>query len=266
MLKIASLGSGSSGNATLICDGDTRILLDCGFGLKETQRRLEILGLKGEDITAIVVTHEHSDHMKGVAYLSRKYAMPVFMTEGTFRSKDLSGLQNLHFIHDYEAFNIGAIRVKPIAVPHDAREPAQFVFECNGLKLGVLTDLGMVTTHVREHYQGCDGLLVEANHDLNMLANGPYPASLRNRVSSNWGHLNNEQVLAFLNQLDLEQLQFLVVGHISQKNNSVDKVTQVLAPISSKCQRIVLASQDEGFGWLELQQDKIAVKNYAVER
>ncbi len=110
----------------------------------------------------------------------------------------------------------------------------------------------MVTPHILDHYRNCDGLLVEANHDLEMLAKGPYPPSLQRRVASNWGHLNNDQVVQFLEHLEVTNLQFLVVGHISQKNNSVEKVTQVMAPFSLHCQQLILASQDEGFGWLGL--------------
>jgi len=211
------------------------------------------LGLMPSDLTAIVVTHEHSDHVKGVAPLARKYAIPVYMTEGTFASRDFGRLPTLHTICHYENFYVADIKILPIVVPHDAREPAQFVFECDrGLRLGILTDLGSITPHVVESYLACDGLLVEANHDLRMLAEGPYPPSLKSRVGSAWGHLNNVQTAGFLQQLDLNRLQEIVVGHISQKNNSLERVRDELAEVIEKARSVRFACQDKGFDWLHL--------------
>lgn len=254
-MKFASLGSGSSGNATVVTSGEVVLLVDCGFGMRETERRLEKIGLCASDITAILVTHEHSDHIKGVGPLSRKHAIPVYMTRGTHKARDYGVLNQLHLIENYQPFRVEHISVTPVAVPHDAREPAQYILstESHGA-LGVLTDLGYVTPHVVEAYSVCNALLVEANHDLDMLASGPYPFSLRQRVSSNWGHLNNRQTKHLLEQLPLENVQHLVVGHISLKNNTVELAAKSINNIlpEALAGNVKYACQDEGFDWLEL--------------
>jgi len=255
-VRFASLGSGSSGNASLVASEEAVLLVDCGFGIRDTVRRLERLDISPEDITAILVTHEHGDHFKGVAPLARKFNLPVYLTPGTLLAREVGKIPQTHFIRNYAPFTIADIQVEPVAVPHDAREPAQFVFKCQGLKLGVLTDLGSVTPHVVAAYNGCHGLLVEANHDLDMLWNGPYPPSLKSRVASDWGHLNNVQTAELLELLHFNGLQQLVVGHISKKNNSVEAVKTSLA---RHCQlsnpdSAIYACQDEGFSWLELLQ------------
>lgn len=252
-MKFASLGSGSSGNATVIQNQASLVLLDCGFGIKEAVKRMQRLAVSPEQLSAIVVTHEHTDHAKGVAPLARKYNIPVYMTEGTFASRDFGKIPQLNIIRNYQDFRIGELRVIPVVVPHDAREPAQFVFEnALGLRLGVLTDLGSITPHVLEAYDGCQGLLVEANHDLDMLAKGPYPPSLKSRVSSHWGHLNNGQTADFLSNYDLESVQEIVVGHISQKNNSVERVKLELNEVIRRAKSIHFACQEQGFSWLQL--------------
>ena len=251
-MEFASLGSGSSGNCTLVRACDSVVMVDCGFTLKETERRLALLEVTPDEISAVLVTHEHSDHLKGVPPFSRKYATPVYMTEGTFHSRDHGKLPSLNLIRDYQPFTLGQLSILPVAVPHDAREPAQFIFEQEGRSLGILTDLGHVTSHIVEQYSACHGLLVEANHDLNMLANGPYPLSLQKRVSSDWGHLNNGQTCEFIQSLGVENLQKLVIGHISQKNNSVDLVKDIMAPITHLVDDVFYATQEDGFGWLKL--------------
>lgn len=267
-MKFASLGSGSSGNATLIQNGDTLIMLDCGFAIKEVERRIAKLGCSADQINAILVTHEHTDHAKGVAPLARKYKIPVYMTEGTWACKDYGKLPELNVIRNYQSFQIDDILIEPIVVPHDAREPAQFVLSnAQGVRLGVLTDLGSVTPHIEKAYQNCDGLLVEANHDLEMLANGPYPPSLKSRVASHWGHLNNLQTAQLLEHFPIESLQHIVVGHISQKNNSLDCVKSALEEIIPRAKSIHFACQDEGFDWLALYpaQENALQKAEAVE-
>ncbi|MFL0809827.1 MAG: MBL fold metallo-hydrolase [Agarilytica sp.] len=252
-MRFASLGSGSSGNATLVQDSDTLLLVDCGFTAKETELRMQRLDVSASQLNAIVVTHEHSDHIKGVGVLARKHKVPVYMTEGTFASKDFGVLPSINIIKNYQSFEVGSISVEPIVVPHDAREPAQYVF-CNqeGVQLGVLTDLGSLTPHIIESFQGCDGLLVEANHDIEMLAAGPYPPSLKSRVASPWGHLNNCQTADFLAKCNLERLQEIVVGHISQKNNSLESVKNELDQVIALANSIHFACQDRGFDWLQL--------------
>ncbi|WP_339899381.1 MBL fold metallo-hydrolase [uncultured Gilvimarinus sp.] len=251
-MRVASLGSGSRGNATLVEWSDGALLIDCGFSVKETSARLQRLGKSGTDLSAIIVTHEHTDHIKGVAALARRFNLPVYMTPGTYHSRDLGTLPKLHLIEAYQSFALGALMVEPVAVPHDAREPAQFIFSCGGLRLGVLTDLGTVSPHVEDRYQDCDALVLEANHDPMMLAGGPYPPSLKNRVGGPWGHLSNQQAAGFLARIDRSRLQYLVIAHISQKNNSVERARETLLPVTADIPEVIYACQDEGFGWLSL--------------
>lgn len=250
-MRFASLGSGSKGNATVVCNGRTRILVDCGFSLRELETRIARLGITVADLNGVLVTHEHSDHMRGVGPTARKYGIPVYMTPGTYRSRNFGELPNLQLIQQYQPFELGDIQVQPVAVAHDAQEPSQYIFHCVGLKLGILTDLGSITTEVLTAYQGCDGLLIEANHDPVMLACGPYPQSLKARVAGRWGHLSNAQTASLLAQLDTSRLQQLVVGHISQQNNSLEHTSAALAGVISHID-IQYACQNQGFDWLQL--------------
>lgn len=253
-LRFASLGSGSRGNATLVEWAQGSLLIDCGFSVKEAELRLARLGKTAHDLTAILVTHEHSDHIKGVAALARRHNLPVYMTPGTYHSKDLGELPQLNLIHAYAPFELHGLQVNPVAVPHDAREPTQFVFEYAGLRLGILTDLGSITPHVEAAYQACDAMLLEANHDPFMLASGSYPPSLKQRVGGQWGHLSNQQAAGFLQRIDTQRLQHLVVAHISQKNNSVEVARAVLEPVTQAVKQVTYACQDQGFDWLAVVQ------------
>jgi phosphoribosyl 1,2-cyclic phosphodiesterase len=248
-MRYASLGSGSRGNGTLVEYGDQLLLVDCGFTVKETLLRIERLGVDPQSLSAILVTHEHGDHIKGVGPLARRLKVPVYMTPGTFHSRDLGKLPELHLIEGYRPFTLGDIHITPVAVPHDAREPAQYIFEANERRLGVLTDLGSISPHVEEAYGNCDALVLEANHDPHMLASGPYPPSLKQRVGGLWGHLSNQQAAGFLQRIDLERLQQLVVAHISQKNNCLDRTRETLAQVTEGIDQVVYACQDQGFDW-----------------
>jgi len=251
-LRFASLGSGSRGNATVVEWPNGSLLIDCGFSVKEAEQRLERLGRKAHDLSAILVTHEHADHIKGVAALSRRYDIPLYMTPGTYHSRDLGSLPKLNLIHAYAPFTLAGLQINPVAVPHDAREPAQFVFEYAGLRLGILTDLGSITPHVEASYQACDAMVLEANHDPVMLASGPYPPSLKQRVGGQWGHLSNQQAAGFLQRLDTNRMQHLVVAHISQQNNSLEAARVALAAVTRDIQQVTYACQNEGFGWLTI--------------
>lgn len=251
-MRFASLGSGSRGNATLIESGDTLILVDCGFSVRETERRLARLGVSAEHLDAVLVTHEHSDHCSGVGALSRKHRLPVYLTRGTQASGRCDGTSRTEFFHSDVTFDIGTITVAPIAVPHDAREPCQFVLESGGLRLGILTDLGSITPAVTAHYARCNGLLLECNHDEEMLRVGPYPPPLKRRVGGDWGHLNNRQSAALLEQVACDELQALAVAHISEKNNHQDCVIEALSPVFPDTDGLIWADQELGFDWLGL--------------
>lgn len=252
VFRFASLGSGSRGNSTLLEWGQGTLLVDCGFSVKEAQQRLERFEKAPEDLTAILVTHEHSDHIKGVAALARRYDLPVYMTPGTYHSRDLGELPDLRLIEAYAPFEVQGLRVNPVAVPHDAREPSQYVFEYSGLRLGILTDLGSITPHVEASYQDLDAMILEANHDPVMLASGSYPPSLKQRVGGQWGHLSNQQAAGFLQRLNCERLQHLVVAHISQQNNSLELAQATLGPVTAGVKQVTYACQNQGFDWLSV--------------
>ena len=255
-MRFASLGSGSKGNATLVEADSSCLLVDCGFSMRETVKRLQAIQRTPQQLSAIVVTHEHGDHIKGVLPLARKYQLPVYMTAGTaaaIRDKSRSAeLQNITIINDGNRFNVGELEVQPVAVPHDAREPVQFLFRTVQHCLGVLTDVGTITPYVAACYQDCDGLLLECNHDLQMLAAGPYPPALKRRVSSNWGHLNNLQSADLLSQIECSKLQHLVLGHISLQNNSIERVQLSIEPLLDGVGAVHYACQQQGFDWLDL--------------
>lgn len=251
-MRFSSIGSGSKGNSTIIEYNDTVILVDCGFSLKETEKRLSISGLTPSKINAILITHEHSDHIRGVSSLAKKYKIPVMATAGTSKFLRNSSALNLTCIDTQSDFHIENLTVTPVPVPHDAREPVQFIIRGGLLTFGILTDVGAITEHIIELYQRCDGLMIESNHDEDMLLNGSYPRSLKNRVGGNWGHLNNKQMLYFLKNIELEQLQELVIGHISENNNSISLVKETISEISKQLSSVSYATQNEGFDWIQL--------------
>ena len=252
-MRFASLGSGSKGNATLVQAGDTLVMIDCGFSLRETTRRLDLLGLSPQQLTAILVTHEHSDHCSGVAVLSRKHNIPVYLTHGTYSSGRCDNCFSSHHIDFAGNFSIGCLDVKAVAVPHDAKEPCQYVFFYKGKSLGILTDLGSITPHVIESYRGCDGLVLEFNHDQKLLREGVYPHHLKRRVGGDWGHLNNEQAACLLDQIDHTTLRHLVIAHISENNNSQQLAERALLSVLPSLDDVVWADQANGFDWLSLE-------------
>lgn len=250
-MRFASLGSGSRGNAALVEANGACVLVDCGFSLRDVCRRLAELERTPADLAAILVTHEHSDHISGVLPLARRYRIPVLMTAGTARAAGV-GSDEVRTIASGAQIDIAGFAVEAVAVPHDAREPVQYIFSVAELKLGILTDLGSVTAHVVDRYRHCRGLLLEANHDAALLAAGPYPDSLKRRVGGDWGHLSNAQTAELLRRLGDAQLRTLVVGHISQKNNNAELVQEALVPVTGHLDRVLYASQDQGLGWQEL--------------
>ena len=255
-MQLASLGSGSRGNATVVRSGETCLLVDLGFGVRETVKRLETLQLQPEHINACLVTHEHSDHIAGVAAFAGRFNIPVYATAGTrtvWESKQSLNALSIHTVTIKREFSLGGIKVTPVPVPHDAREPVQYVFDDGSVNLGILTDLGMVTPIVRQAYRGCSALLIEANHDSNMLRNGKYPRSLKQRVSGNWGHLNNNQTANFVGEIcDAKAISHLIVGHISQQNNTPDLVANAMEEVTSRIPHVFYASQDSCLDWISL--------------
>ncbi|MDD2915169.1 MAG: MBL fold metallo-hydrolase [Gallionella sp.] len=263
-MRFASLGSGSEGNALLVATGvksscpgggQTQVLMDCGFGLKDTLARLARLGVSAEQLSGIVVTHEHGDHIGGVARLARKFNLPVWLTHGTLHSQPsiLAGIADIHEIDPHQPFMIGDIEIIPYPVPHDAAEPVQFVFNDGMRRLGVLTDAGCSTAHIERTLSGCHALVLECNHDSDMLMNGDYPYSIKQRVSGRFGHLNNQEAADILGRLDVSCLQHLVAAHLSRKNNTEALATHALCSVLG-CEEdwLCVATQEDGFTWREI--------------
>lgn len=253
-LRFASLGSGSRGNATLVQAGETRLLVDCGYSVREFEGRCRALGVAPEMIDALLVTHEHGDHLKGVGALARRYRLPVWMTHGTFRDGRCGDIPDLHLfgIHT-PRFRIGEIGVLPYAVPHDAREPSQFVFEHGGRRLGLLTDAGAITPHMLAALDGVDALLLECNHDPEMLAGGSYPPSLKARIAGDYGHLSNAQAGQLLSAIDHHRLQHLVLGHLSEQNNHPELAREAMLLVSGALETVLsVLEQDAASGWFSI--------------
>jgi phosphoribosyl 1,2-cyclic phosphodiesterase len=251
-MRFASLGSGSRGNALIVDAGDTRLLVDCGFSARSTASRLARLSIQPEEISAILVTHEHRDHVAGISRFSRCFGAAVYMTHGT-RVAEGEAAAGCRLIDGHTKFSIGSLEVTPFPVPHDAREPVQFVISDGSRRLGVLTDCGTVTPHVAAVLDGCQALVLECNHDPALLAASDYPASLKRRIAGDFGHLGNAQAASLLRRIDAAPLRHVVAAHLSQENNRPDLARKSLAQALG-CEEdwIEVASQDSGTGWREI--------------
>lgn len=272
-LRFSSLGSGSEGNCLVVesvtATATTRVLVDCGFGKRELESRLALAGLTTKDIDAVLVTHEHGDHIGGVFRAVNAYGWPVFLTYGTLVAvrggAALAQISKVHelinIINPQITFQFGNFSVQPIAVPHDAREPVQYVLEDSDHRLGVLTDIGHPTAHVLRALHSLDALLIECNHDATMLSQSDYPHSLKRRIAGPYGHLDNEASTQIMAKIDLRRLRLVVGGHLSQSNNTpalaFDAIRRGLEKnVCSQANRsaiaIHIASQASGCEWQAL--------------
>ena len=258
-VRFASLGSGSRGNALVVEAGaigrKTLVLLDCGFGPRELALRLGRLGLVPDDLDAVLVTHEHSDHSAGVMKCARRHGLEVFLSHGTLATLPQARGEAPPFrvIDSHRAFVIGALEIQPFRVPHDAREPVQFVFSDGCHRFGVLTDTGSATPHIVAMLDGCDALVLECNHDSAMLASGDYPRHLKQRIAGRFGHLDNQAAADLLAALDRSRLQHVVAAHLSEHNNTPQLARAALAGVlGCATDWIGIAGQDDGFAWREL--------------
>ena len=257
MLRFRSLGSGSSGNATLVEAAGIaplRLLVDCGLGLRQLLLRLGEAGLQAQDIHAVFITHEHGDHIGCARALALRYRIPVWMSQGTHAaigSPDFDGL--LHRARDGKAIDLGGLQLTPFTVPHDAREPLQLSCTDGAAKLGILTDLGHATAHVMAHLANCDALLLECNHDTGMLEQSSYPAFLKRRIGGDYGHLSNAAAAAIAGALNHSRLKHLVAAHLSAQNNLPSMVCRLMADtLSCGHQDIHVATPDAGTCWLQI--------------
>lgn len=256
MLRFCSLGSGSSGNAAVVEGGSalhaTRLLVDCGLGIRQLEARLQRAGLQPDAIDAIFVTHEHSDHVGCAQQFSRRHRVPVWMSRGTHAAIgaiDFDG--RLRLAQDGETIDLGDLRVHPFTVPHDAREPLQLRCTDGASSLGILTDLGHATAHVLQNLASCQALLLEFNHDAAMLANGAYPPFLKQRVGGLHGHLSNAQAADIARALNHPALGQVVAAHLSRKNNRPELARTTLADALGRLtSEVGVADPTFGTDWL----------------
>jgi len=229
-LTICMLASGSKGNAIYIAGNTTSILVDAGLSGAAIERRLESKGLHPENLDAILVTHEHFDHVHGAGILARRYGLPVYISPDTMKSAShqLGNIDDLHFFKCGKSFNINELSIHPFPISHDAKDPAGITIQTDQKKIGIATDLGIATSVVRENLKGCTALILEANHDPAMLAEGPYPWHLKQRVKSRVGHLSNEEAKNLLMEIQHSGLTQVILAHLSQQNNTPEKAMQTV--------------------------------------
>jgi phosphoribosyl 1,2-cyclic phosphodiesterase len=258
VIRFCSLGSGSSGNATVVeaTSGitTTRLLVDAGFSLRELELRLARAGLAASDLDAVFVTHEHNDHVGCALTLAERYDLAIWMSRGTWRAIGApETTARLRFARDSETVAVGDLELHPFTVAHDAAEPLQLrCSDGNGL-LGVLTDLGSITAHMLANIGGCDALILECNHDVAMLAGSRYPDSLKARIGGRFGHLSNATATELLGKGIGSRLCHLVAAHLSRENNRPELARNALAAQwGSRPQDIVVADPLQGFGWLQI--------------
>lgn len=227
-VRMTVLASGSRGNCTVLSSSQASILVDAGISCRETLKRMRAANEDPEKLRAIVISHEHNDHVAGLQVLARKLQVPVYMTEATYHHwrRDTKGpdgkpvtLERREHFQAGRSFSVADITITAFTIPHDAADPCGFTFRADGIKIGVVTDLGYVPPNVKEHLRGCDGLMIESNHDLEMLRNGPYPWMVKQRVMSRVGHLSNTALAEFFEKDYDGQAAFLVLAHLSEHNN-----------------------------------------------
>ena len=254
-MRFASLGSGSEGNGLVVEVGTTRVMIDCGFGVRDTATRLARLGLAPSDLAAILVTHEHADHFGGVSAFAAKYDIPVWLTFGTLDVVDerIMDVPRVYGFDSQDVFAVGAVEVRPFPVPHDAREPAQFVFGDGQDVLGVLTDAGCITPTIVRELDGCNALVIECNHDSGLLAQGDYLPSLKQRIAGRFGHLDNDAAAGLLGRIARDKLRHVVAAHLSESNNRPALARAALAGVLNCSQDwIGVADQEAGLDWRQL--------------
>ena len=259
MVSLTVLASGSRGNCSVLASSRTRILVDAGVSCREIGRRMNLTADHALNLSAVLISHEHSDHVGGLWVLARRLNIPIYMTGATYhawqrwtRDKNDGSKPELAKLETFEAgrsFTIGDITVAPFTIPHDAADPVGFTFRVEGVKIGIATDLGYMPASVVDNLRGCDGLVIESNHDVEMLRGGPYPWVVKQRVMSRVGHLSNEALAQYFAGDYDGNAAFLVLAHLSEQNNHPDlarhAAERALAPRRDLWRnRLMLARQD----------------------
>ena len=246
-LAVCMLASGSKGNAIYISDGKTALLVDAGLSGIKIERRLASRGLDPRQLQGIIVSHEHSDHIQGVGVMSRRFKLPVYISRKTAAAAPQIG--NLHATVFFECgspFQVNDLKIHPFSTSHDASDPAGFTIQSNGLKLGIATDLGIASSMVIQHLKGCRALILEANHDPEMLISGPYPWPLKQRIQSRSGHLSNDTSRTLLEEIAHDRLEHVILAHLSEINNTPRKAQSTFEPMLDNAGiRLHVATQDE---------------------
>ena len=258
-MRLKNLGSGSGGNATLVhadSSPDRCLMVDCGMGIRELERRVEAAGKRPEDIHGIFITHEHGDHAGCAESWSRKYDCPVWLSRGTWHAlRDPQFGGGMQFVRDGERHRFHGLELQPFTVPHDAREPLQLRIEEAQARLAILTDLGHITPHVLACISGVDALVLECNHDTEMLRMGRYPPSLKKRVGGDWGHLTNAQASQALQRVWHRNLRQLIAAHLSEANNTPELAIAALSSALPPDHRtaLIVAEPNSGTAWIDIE-------------
>ena len=246
-LSLCVLASGSKGNACYIASNNSAILIDAGLSGKEIERRMQLKGLLSEKLTALIVTHEHSDHIRGIGVLARRFNLPVYINKKTHaKAQDKIGkIEDIRFFESGTGFSINELKIHPFSISHDAQDPVGIKISYKEKAVGIATDLGIATAVVKEYLRGCNLVVVEANHDPVMLANGPYPWPLKQRVKSRVGHLSNEDSIELILEIKTDSLKHIILGHISKENNTPAKaLCTVVDRLNGNDINVIVASQD----------------------
>jgi phosphoribosyl 1,2-cyclic phosphodiesterase len=265
-MRICILGSGSSGNVTLVVAGETRVLIDCGLSARETVRRIRAVGEDPLRLDAVVITHEHGDHARGFPALSKMLNVPVYISTAALTAcglgEKIKDVRRGEAISSSQDFEIGAFRFRPFSIPHDAKDPMAFTVEANGNKMGIAVDLGYINALAAERFRGSDVLIIEANHEIEMLrACSFYPWALKQRILSRQGHTSNDEMARFLRDDFDGKAEHVVLAHLSRNTNHPDvarlAATQALqerSPLFSADaeRRVKIARYDGPSDWIEL--------------
>ena len=244
---LCPLASGSKGNSLFVSCRNSSILIDAGLSGIEIERRLNAVNISPESLSAIIITHEHSDHVKGAGILSRRFKLPVYITQKTYQAcRGLGKIEDICFFECGTPFEIDQILISPFSISHDAKDPVGLTMEYNNHKIGVATDLGIATSLVKEHLKNSNILYLESNHDPEMLINGPYPWHLKQRIKGRTGHLSNLDAGSLISELKTDNLKHVILAHLSEENNCPQKAVQeILKNLNGSNVTLHVAGPDE---------------------